>query len=72
MLKENKIPTNDEIYGHNEMTNDQLEARIAADLFELSERFKKTEARVVGSLLWKFMSQIREAYRTARMITEGR
>jgi hypothetical protein len=66
------MPTNKEKYSHGTMSNDDLEARIAADLYELSDRFKNTDASMIGSLLWKLMGQIREAYRTARMITEGR
>lgn len=66
------MPTNSEKYNHMTMSNDDLEERIAADLYELSERFKNTEAKIVGSLFWKMMIQVREAYRTGRMITEGR
>lgn len=66
------MPTSSEKYGHLGMTNDDLEERIAADLYELSERLRNTDAKVIGSLLWRLMCQIREAYRTARMISEGR
>lgn len=67
------MPTNSEKYGHMTMSNDDLEERIAADLYELADRFKKNdETKVLGSLFHKFMHQIREAYRTARLITEGK
>lgn len=66
------MPTNSEKYGHITMSNDELEERIAADLYELHERFKNTEAKTVGALLYKFMHQIREAYRTGRLIIEGK
>ena len=60
-----------EKYGHEEMSNDELEARIAADLYELSNRLKDTDAKVIGNLLWQMMSRIREAYRTARLVLGG-
>jgi hypothetical protein len=66
------MPTDREKYGHVTMSNDQLEARIAADLYELADRFKRTEAKMIGSLLWKLMNQVREAYRTGRLGLEGR
>lgn len=66
------MPTHSEKYGHTTMSNDDLEARIAADLYELSERLKDTDAKIISSLLYKFMHQIREAYRTARLAIEGK
>ena len=64
--------TNAEKYGHGGMSNDQLEERIAADLYELSNRLKDTDAAVIGSLLWKMMGRIREAYRTALLVLGNR
>ena len=63
--------TNAEKYGHEGMSNDELEERIAADLYELSNRLKDTDAKVIGNLLWQMMSRIREAYRTARLVLGG-
>lgn len=65
------MPTNSEKYNHTTMSNDDLEERIAADLLELSKRLE-TETAVIAGLLYRFMHQIREAYRTARLVTEGR
>jgi len=66
------MATKSEQYGHITMSNDELEDRIAADLYELADRLGKDEkTKMVGSLLYKFMHQIREAYRTARLISEG-
>lgn len=66
------MPTNSEKYGYDNMSNDELEERIAADLLELSERFVKEDAKIIGSLLWRLMRQVRETYRTGRLIVEGR
>lgn len=66
------MPTNSEKYSHITMSNDDLENRIAADLLELSNRINETESKIIGGLLWLEMNRIREAYRTARLITEGR
>ena len=45
------MPTNSEKYGHEDMSNDELEERIAADLYELSDRISKTKSKVIGGLL---------------------
>lgn len=66
------MSTNVEKYGHADMSNDELEERIAADLFELSDRLgKNVRTATIGNLLWGLMGNIREAYRTARLITRG-
>ena len=66
------MATNSEKFSHITMSNDDLEERIAADLYELADRLKKErETKMVGALLYKFMHQIREAYRTACLMTHG-
>lgn len=66
------MATHSEIYGHAEMSNDELEERISSDLFELSERLtKNSKTENIGNLLWSLMGNIREGYRTAKRIAES-
>lgn len=63
------MPTNKEKYGHEKMNDDELEDRISADMFELYERFRRDpKTATIGSLIWRLMHQLRESYRTAKLI----
>lgn len=51
------------------MTNDELEERISADLYELHSRLNRQEkVKPIGGLLYRNMCEIREGYRTAKRI----
>ena len=63
------MPTNKEKYGHSEMNISELEARAAADLYELSNRLIKNEkTQSIGELHYMLMRQLRESFRTAELI----
>jgi hypothetical protein len=66
------MPTSAEKYGHADMLTVEIEERAAADLLELSDRLGKEEkTAAIGGLIWRTMSTMREAFRTAQRILEG-
>lgn len=64
------MPTWKEKYNHESMTVEEIEERAAADLIELHDRYKGTNAEKVGQLFYSLMCQLREGFRTAQRVME--